>query len=127
MAFVLGGITLPAGMIWRDQFQFAPVQQTVQYTIGGTSVITTASVEAARPITLVSLPDQGWLTTTQVEAIQALADVPGVVYPLIVNGVNYNVVFRHNDDPAVTFEPIIPRQELLPTDYHVGEIKLLTT
>ncbi len=123
---VLNGITIDTGLIWEDRLRYAPVEQVFRRTLGGTPVIDYGSLSEGRPVTLRSLQDQGWVTKTQVDAIQALADTPGGVYSLTVGSETFPVKFRHNEPPAVEFEQIIPRTEAVAGDWYLASIKLVT-
>ena len=123
---VLQGITITTGLVWQDKNQYAPVEQVFRRTLGGTPVVDYAALSEGRPVTLSSLRDQGWLTKTQVDAIQALADVAGAVYPLTIGSESFQVMFRHHEPPAVEFDPLIPRTEAEVSDWYLGNIKLFT-
>lgn len=124
MTISLGGVALSPDMIWSDKFQSSPVAQTVQRTLGGTLVYHTSSLEAGRPITLEARQDMGWLTETQVEALAALAAIPGNKMTLIINSDSYQVIFRHESPPALDFTPLVEGRE--PSLYYRGVLKLLT-
>lgn len=128
MATILGGVTLPPNMVWEDRYKWAPVRQEVRTTLGGRPVVFSGSLTAGRRITLVAYSDQGWLTKAQVDAINLLAAVAGAEYAFSIGeGLaqeNYTVVFRHDEPPAVEFDPVIPRAVPVDGDYFVGRIKL---
>lgn len=124
MAVVLGGVTLPSNIVWEDKYKWNPVVQDVKTTLGGRPVVFSASLTAGRRITLVAYSDQGWLTLAQVEAIKALADVAGATYMLTIGAETFTVSFRHDEPPAVEFDPLIPRGVPESGDYFVGRIKL---
>lgn len=126
MSITLESVTLTTGLVWADRESYSPVAQTAQRTLGGVAVITSAQLSEGTPITLSSLQDQGWVLKTQLDAIKALADVAGGVYSLTIGSDTYQVMFRHEDPPAVEFGPLIPRTIPLDDDWFIGTIKLLT-
>lgn len=126
MSIILDTVTITTGMVWKDRYQYAPVVQSMRRTLGGVAIVEYGPLSAGVPVTLSSLGDQGWITKLQLDALQALAVVPGGVYTLTIGSDSYQVMFRHQDEPAVEFEPLIPRTEPLEDDWFVGTIKLMT-
>ena len=124
MAVVLGGVTLPPNIVWEDKYKWNPVVQEVKSTLGGSLIVYSGQMRGRR-ITLVAYQDQGWLTLAQVDAVKALADVAGATYTLTIGAESFTVVFRHEEPPAVEFEPLIPRAVPESGDFFVGRIKLL--
>ena len=122
----LAGITLNSSMIWKDRFDTFGVGQTVKRSLGGVLFIDTAKVLTGRPITLEASEDYGWLTVAQVEALRALADQEDFSGVLLLDGVSYTVGFRHHEPPALSFQPIVPRENQQSLDYLTGTIKLMT-
>jgi len=124
--FTLGGVNLPVNIIWQDREAFNPVAQSVRRTLGGKVVVFTQTLIEGRPITLASISDQGWMLYPIVQSIQALADVAGTTYSLVIDSTTYTVVFRHEESPAFVARPLISR--ILPdaTDWFLVTIKLMT-
>lgn len=122
----LDTLTLPAGLLWPDEYTAQSVTQTRRRTLDGGQVVFYAPLTAGRTITLESGPDTGWLTRTQVEALAALAQSPGAVYTLTIRDQTYRVLFRHDDPPAFEATPVIPFTHPGPDDYYLGRIKLVT-
>lgn len=126
MSIVLNGVTLSGSMQWVEKDAWSPVAQTTQYTLGGGLVVYTQQLLAGRPVTLEAREDTGWITRAMLDAIETMASTPGAVYTLSVHGFTANVVFRHDEPPAVEFSPLQPRATPLVTDYYIGRLKLLT-
>lgn len=122
----LDGITLNTSMVWVERYQSKKVVQNVRDTLGGVPVVFVGTKDAGFPITLRAGDDYGWLTRSVVNQIMARADEAGAVYVLSFNDVEYSVIFRHNDAPAVDMQPMIPRTGDSDDDYFIGDIKLLT-
>lgn len=126
MAIVLDGITLSGSLLWVDKRAFSPVAQSVRRTLGGGLVVFSKGLDAGRPVTLEATEDSGWLTATMVDSLTAMAASPGAVYAFSYHGEAFNVVFRHDEPPAMDMRPLQPRATVLPGDFFVGTIKLLT-
>lgn len=122
----LDGITLPAGLLWSDEFAAASVAQTVRRTLDGSVVVFYGEMRTGLPITLESEPDAGWFTRTQVEAVALRAASPGGVYTLTLRGQTWTVMFRHQDAPAFEAKPLIPVASPQPGDFYLATLKLMT-
>lgn len=126
MAISLGGVALDDSIIWEDRHLTQSVEQVVRRVLGGSPVVFAGALGAGVPITLVATANFGWITQAQADAVLALAAVPGNVISLVFGAQSFDVVFRHNDPPAVELEPFLARQTHLSTDHYTGRIKLLT-
>jgi hypothetical protein len=113
-------------MVWTDRYTSTKVAQTVQTTLGGVPVVYSQALIAGAPITLQATEDTGWLTGAQVEAIMDMADQPGAVFELSVDGATKQVVFRHHDGVAFEASPLVPRLNQQPGDYFTATLKLMT-
>jgi hypothetical protein len=126
MSILLDTVNITTGMVWSDRYSYAPVAQNVRRTLGGTQIVEYGTLNEGTPVTLSSLDDQGWLTKLQVDALQVLAEAAGGVYTLTIGSDSYQVMFRHEESPAVDCNPLIPRTLPLDDDWFVGTIKLMT-
>jgi len=124
----LNGINLtPHGsdLKWIDKWTAQNVAQSVTETLGGGIIVYALSLPVGQHITLVADDEWGWLRADIVEQIKELADDPGAVMALNINGVEYSVMFRHHEPPAFDVRPLIPRLAELADDYFTGTIKLI--
>lgn len=126
VTITLGGVTLSPHMVWVDRDAAFGVQQTRLRTLGGKQVVYTQALSKGQEITLEAQSDTGWLTKAQVDAMLGLAQTPGAIYVFDYDGTTYNVIFRHDDPPAVDFTPIVYRNNQEATDYFTGVLKLVT-
>lgn len=115
----LGGTDLNPNMIWTDRYNFQDVTQTTTRTLSGQHVTFVQGTSKGRPITLVANEETGWLTLSQINAIQALANVAGAVLTLQIDVETFQVQFRHEDSPA--FEAAQLVDGLVPTDGIFGD------
>lgn len=123
---LLNGLALPASLIWGDRYSHADVAQQVTRTLGGRVVVEHQALSKGRPITLVSERQQGWVQYSVVQALQALADTPGGVYPLQIDTTIWSVIFRHHEAPAFSAEQLIKRLKPDPADKYLITLKLMT-
>lgn len=116
----LGDLVLPESLQWKNQFSWAPVVQETARTLGGSNVVWASALSGGRPIDLEAAEDVTWLSLEVVRAIQAMAAQAGAVFTLVWDEDAYAVMFRHQDAPAVSLNPIYPHSQLF-----AGTIKLI--
>lgn len=122
----LDTVQLPRGLIWVDEFDWRPVEASTEYTLSGALVYDSATRQAGRPITLQANDDAGWLGMTRavVQAVHALASVPGATYVLaLADGRVFDVAFA----PENPFEARpVARPELPGSDHpYVATLRLI--
>ena len=115
----LGGTDLNPSMVWTDRYTWQDVTQTTTRTLSGQHVTFVQGTAKGRPITLVANEETGWLTLSQVNALQVLANVAGAVYTLQVDADTFQVQLRHEDPPG--FEAAQLVDGLVPTDGTFGD------
>lgn len=129
MTVSIGSITLTetSSLIqWPDRFTHSNVAQVHQRTLGGKIVTFEQTLIEGRPITLQAVSDQGWLTKSQVDALQVLALTPGGVYTLTYDTEVLQVIFDHSSGPAIDFQMIVARPNVAEGDFMLGTIHLIT-
>lgn len=122
----LDGLTLPAGLLWPDEFAAASVTQTVRRTLDGSMVVFYGGMQAGLPITLESEIDAGWFTRAQIEAVALRAASPGGIYTLTLRNQTWSVMFRHQDAPAFEARPLVALANPQPGDFYLATLKLMT-
>lgn len=122
----LDGITLPAGLLWSDEFAMPRVAQNMRRTLDGSMVVFYGEMRDGLPITLESEVDSGWFTRTQIEAIALRAASPGGVYALTLRNQTWSVMFRHQDAPAFEAKPLVSKTNPQPGDFYLATLKLMT-
>jgi hypothetical protein len=112
--------------VWTDEFAAQTVAQTVRRTLEGSVVVFYGRHSGGLPITLESEPDAGWLTRTQVEALKLRADSPGGIFTLELRGQVFQVMFRHQEPPALEAKPLVALAHPQPGDFYLATLKLMT-
>lgn len=123
---ILDGITLPAGLLWSDEFAVTRVAQNMRRTLDGSMVVFYGGLLSGLPITLESEVDAGWFTRTQIEALALRAASPGGVYVLALRNQTWTVMFRHQDAPAFDAKPLVNKATPQPGDFYLATLKLMT-
>ena len=117
----LGDLILPDSLQWTDRWDWSPVAMETARTLGGTPVVWSQPLSGGRPVTLEAQEDVTWLDLATVEAIRAMAAQAGASFNLIWEFEAHTVMFRHDDAPAVSFQPLWPHHDLF-----TGTLKLMT-
>lgn len=120
-------LTLNPDLYWSDEYNWNPVEQSVERTITGAQVIQAAARVAGRPITLEPEDDStAWVSRSHVEALRNWAAVPGKTMTLTLRGVARTVIFRHQDG-GFEARPVIQFRDghELPADFYLCTIRLM--
>ena len=130
MAITLSdGVTtldLHPDLYWVDEFEWQPVEQSAERTITGAVVLNTATRIAGRNITLAPVDDSSaWMSRTIVEALNAWANVAGKQLVLTIRGTSYDVVFRHQDSPALDIKPVVHYNDTNGSDWYYATIRFM--
>lgn len=121
----IGSVTLDKDMVWTDEFQFCAIAGTANYAIDGHLVVQTFPAPGGRPMTLAGDLERGWQKRDTVLALQALAEVVGATYEVeLPSGSKYNVEFRVDEPPAVSFQPIAAASDPDADFWYYGTVNL---
>lgn len=100
MNVTLNGLLLPDDLIWRDEFDWAPVEQVVTPTLTGALLVEETPKPEGRPITLV-----GHCPRATVLSLKALeAQVAQLLTLTLLDGLQREVFWRR---PGVVATPLI--------------------
>ena len=120
-------LQLPADLMWTDEFAWAKLQQTGEYTTTGAYVLDQWTKQAGRPITLRGGVDYAWCQRTELETLNTWAGQAGVTLQLSLRGQARNVVFDHGQSGAGPIEatPVIEYSDPLPQDPYTLTLKFI--
>jgi len=105
MAISISGITLPKQTRWLEELNYCGVRQETDVTLGAKPVVWAQKLEKGTPFTLdISLP-RAYLDNTALQAVRALAVVPGQLVSLNWHGALYSCVFSHPN--ALEVKPVM--------------------
>lgn len=110
-------IVLSDDLEWTDEFGWSSVEQSKEYTIGGSLIIQEGTKLAGRPITL----DSGRDVFVERDIVTQLTDESnasaGKSYTLTLpDGRTKSVTFDHSRNPVDASSPKIFRQRSMATD-----------
>lgn len=119
-------VALNPDLYWSDENSWHPVEQTVQRTVTGAVVVSTASRLKGRGITLTPQGDNSaWMSRATLDVLRNWGAVPGAVLTLTLRGINYSVIFRHHDSPAIDATPIVHYQDVDTADWYSITLKFM--
>lgn len=129
MITLTDGITdlnLHPDFLWSDEYNWQPVEQSVERTITGALVVMPALRQAGRPITLEPEDDSSaWTTRADVEQLRNWAAGAGVVLQLTLRGTTRSVMFRHQDGAGLEARPVVHFSEPEGGDYYLITLRLM--
>lgn len=131
MTIMLGGVTLPSGLRWSDEFDFRFDTTASAYSISGALIIDRGTKQAGRPVTLTGGKEFAWLTRADVKAIQTLLEsYPSSGLTLVLHDARELTVMpapgdalKVNQVPLVAGEGVADPVDA--TKYYIDYIKLL--
>lgn len=101
-------IALNPDLLWSDEFNWQPVEQTATRTVTGALIVQTSERIGGRPITLEPEDDDsGWMTRTVIEQLRNWAALPGKQLTLTLRNETRAVAFRHQDGPGLEARPVV--------------------
>jgi hypothetical protein len=100
MNVTLNSVLLPDDLVWRDEFEWAPVEQVVTPTLSGALLVEETAKPVGRPLTL-----SGHCSRAKVQEIKVLeAQVAQLMTLTLLDGVSRTVVWRR---PGVVAMPLV--------------------
>lgn len=124
---VLGGLTLNPDLLWTNRFKYSPVAQATDRLLAGTLVVHNQSLQKGQPITLEANEETGWFTKLMIDQLVTWGAEPGKIMTLNYHDQeSHQVMFNHEDPPALDFDFIVNRVPFVSTDYFTGTISLFT-
>lgn len=111
----LGALHLPRGLVWVDEFNWLPIDKTMEYGTAGALLVDVAVRQAGRTITLQAQADAGWITRSVLASLHELAADPLTQHLLtLADGREFTVIFSGQNAIAAT---PVARPELPHDDY----------
>jgi hypothetical protein len=134
MAITLGAITLPATLVWEDEFSWSPVAQSAEYSLTGALIVQEATKLAGRPITLAGKSDgtahTGGISRTNLLALQTALAVAGATWTLTLHDSRtFTVAARENPleaEPLAVYRSFFPANPTGDRWYLIRALKLQT-
>jgi hypothetical protein len=126
LAYLTTTVTLHPDLRWADENQFNTVEQTIQRTVTGALIVSSAARIAGRPITLQPEDESSaWMPQSTLDALRNFAVVPGRVMQLTLRGTSRDVIFRHHDGVALEAVPVVHYNDQDSADWHRITLRLM--
>lgn len=126
LTYLTTTITLHPDLIWVDENQWNTVEQSVQRTVTGALIVSSAAKVAGRPITLAPEDDSSaWMPQSTLDALRNFAVSPGRVMQLSLRGSSRDVIFRHHDGVALEAVPVVRYNDQDSADWHRITLRLM--
>lgn len=107
LSHATGSISLPADLIWSDEYRWSPVAQQENITLDGSLVVQAMAQQSGRPITLTGGDDYAWIRRDTLAALVALAAQPLAALSLtLADGAPRAVIFTGERITAAPAWPI---------------------
>lgn len=120
----LDNLTLPTDLIWIDEFDWTPVQQTQTYSITGALIIESGTKQAGRPITLSGDNESGIISRADLKILQAKLTATSPFVLTLNDARTFNVIFNHAQKP-IEAKPWIDYSDTDDADFYTLKINLL--
>jgi hypothetical protein len=121
----LDNLTLPDDLIWIDEFDWSPVEQTQTYSITGALIIQSGTKQAGRPITLTGDNSSGLITRADLKNLQGKLTQTRSLTLTLNDARTFNVTFNHSKS-AIEAKPQIDYSTPDDADLYTLKISLLT-
>lgn len=95
----LDTLTLPDDLIWIDEFDWSPIQQTQTYSITGALIIESGTKKAGREITLSGDNSSGLISRADLKRLEAKLTVTSPMVLTLNDSRTFNVIFNHAKKP----------------------------
>jgi len=114
---------LPENLIWIDQFDWSNVVQEIDYSTQGALFVQESLKHGGRPITLMGTDTVSYISESLSNALSTKQQQAGLVMTLTINGDEYEVIFRQNEQPLKIIKVY---QQDITILYRLDHIKLMT-
>jgi hypothetical protein len=95
----LDNLTLPTDLIWIDEFDWTPVQQTQTYSITGALIIESGVKQAGREITLSGDNSSGLISRADLITLETKLTITTPLVLTLNDARTFNVIFNHAKKP----------------------------
>ncbi|OED40222.1 hypothetical protein ACH42_17055 [Endozoicomonas sp. (ex Bugula neritina AB1)] len=105
----LDTITLPDDLLWINEFDWNPVEQSTERTLTGALLVQEQSLKFGRPIELSGGAEAGWVSRSTVVNLLALSQIANKVMTLTLPDLRtYSVIFDRQSGKPVEAQQVIP-------------------
>jgi hypothetical protein len=117
-------LTLPAGLLWTDEFAFETLAAESGYSVDGALIVDEAVKLGGRPMTLEGGEQHGWIDRATLLTLEAWRLLPGQDFTLSYRSVSYAVQMDH-ERGAVGVRAVVDYSNPASTDFYVLTLRLI--
>jgi hypothetical protein len=121
---LLDSLTLPEDLIWIDEFDWSPVEQSQSYSITGALIIQSSTKQAGRLITLAGDNSSGLISRANLKLLQIKSNNNSTMVLTLNDARTFNVIFNHTKNP-IEAKPWIDYSTPDDADFYTLKINLL--
>ena len=122
---ILDTLTLPTDLIWIDEFDWTPVQQSQSRTITGALIIESGIKTKGQSITLAGDNESGMIARSDLKLLQAKLNSTATMVLTLNDARTFNVIFDHSKNP-IEAKQWIDYSDTLDADFYTLKINLIT-
>lgn len=121
-----GGTTvqLPDDLQWIDEWDYSPIKQSTEPSLGGSLIVDVGTALSGRPITLQGDESWAWITRGTLTALKVWEAIPGAQLTLTINGAARTVIWDH-ERKAIQAAPIQDFSDPAPGDWCVVTLRFI--
>ncbi len=120
----LDNLTLPEDLIWVDEFDWSPVEQSQSYSVTGALIIQSGTKQAGRLITLSGDSSSGLISRHDLKLLQIKSNTNPTMVLTLNDARTFNVIFNHTKNP-IEAKPWIDYSTPDDADFYTLKINLL--
>ncbi|MBO9484660.1 hypothetical protein [Salinisphaera sp. G21_0] len=123
----LDTITLPDDLLWINEFEWSPVEQSREHSLTGALLIQEQAKLQGRPIELTGGQNAGWVSRKTVLELHGLTAIPDKVMNLTLPDMRkLNVIFDRSSGSPISASPVL--KEAYPDDnsYYYLSLRFIT-
>lgn len=117
-------VSLIDDLYWADEYAWSPVRQAEDRSLTGALIIDNGGMQEGRPITLKPVdPASAWLRRSVLEQLKTWAATPGQQMTLLLGASVHTVIWRHQEPPALSAEPVVHYSDIAGEDFYLATLK----
>ena len=123
----LDTITLPDDLLWINEFEWNPVEQTTERSLTGALLIQEGQLTHGRPIELSGNGEAGWVSRLTVKSLFALSKAANKTMTLTLpDNRQFSVIFDRSNGAPVEAQQVLPFAYPEDSDQYLLTLRLLT-
>ena len=124
---ILDTITLPDDLLWINEFEWNPVEQTTERSLTGALLVQEGQVTYGRPIVLSGGSEAGWVSRLAVKNLFALSKAANKTMTLTLpDSRQFTVIFDRSNGAPVEAQQVLPFAYPEDSDQYLLTLRLLT-